>query len=220
MEKREASGLRPILEAESGNRAKGAIIGHEHRVVLDRMGRDEQVECAERFSAPFEFRADRGVSARGRARSKAEPRSPLESSSTAMRSFLASGRLATPKRSSASVTTERQRRSGVSAAKRATARGCPFNNALAVLVSSMKRVTTSHPARGSRSRARLLALGRVQEIIRGFAFRERGEKAIKGMRLGRQDHVAGHRIAADVDLLAIEAKGRRQTHSLAASVLE
>lgn len=66
MEKREASGLRPILEAESGNRDKGPIIGHEHRVVLHRMGRDEQVECAERFSAPFELSADRGVSPRGR----------------------------------------------------------------------------------------------------------------------------------------------------------
>jgi hypothetical protein len=40
--------LRPILEAESGNGAKGPIIGHEHRIVLDRMGCDEQVERAER----------------------------------------------------------------------------------------------------------------------------------------------------------------------------
>jgi hypothetical protein len=62
---RKASGLRPILEAESGNGAKGPIIGHEHRVVLQRMGRDEQVERAERFSTLFEFRADCGVSPRG-----------------------------------------------------------------------------------------------------------------------------------------------------------
>jgi len=38
MERHEASSLRPILEAESGNRAKGPMVGHEHRIVLDRMG--------------------------------------------------------------------------------------------------------------------------------------------------------------------------------------
>jgi hypothetical protein len=58
--------LRPILEAESGNGAKGPIIGHEHRIVLDRVGCDEQVERAERPAAPFEFSSEGGVSPRGR----------------------------------------------------------------------------------------------------------------------------------------------------------
>src|ERR1700733_12963479 len=66
MEGRKALSLRPVLEPESGNDAKGPIIGHEHRIVLHRVGRDQQVEWAERFSAPFEFRADRGVQSRGR----------------------------------------------------------------------------------------------------------------------------------------------------------
>jgi hypothetical protein len=66
MEGRKALSLRPVLEPESGNDAKGPIIGHEHRIVLHRVGRDQQVQWAERFSAPFEFRADRGVPSRGR----------------------------------------------------------------------------------------------------------------------------------------------------------
>ena len=53
MEGRKALGLRPVLEPESGNDAKGLIVGYEHRVVLNGMGRNEQIERAERFSMLF-----------------------------------------------------------------------------------------------------------------------------------------------------------------------
>jgi hypothetical protein len=66
----------------------------------------------------------------------------------------------------------------------------------------------------------LPTLGGRKEIIRSFGICQGGEKAAEGAWLGGQSHVAGRGVSADVDFLALEAKGGRQTPRLAASVLE
>ena len=90
------SGGRPVLNAESGNRAKRAVIGDEHGVVLDRMGGDHEVERGERPAAPFEVRREGPhIVARSRP-SRAGRRLRPEIRRRRREALSRSGRLATP----------------------------------------------------------------------------------------------------------------------------
>lgn len=219
MERRKASSLRPVLEAESGNGAKGAIVWsqHPHRAAphAPAMSKGSAPSGFPRRSSSARMAPYRRAVALLQARTSVAAKRP----STAAPKVARLRRLATAYRSSASVTAERQMRSAPGPREAGDDVRLSFKNQLAVLVSSMKRVTRLIP---TRDRALVRPVGARPDSGNhpGPCLGRARRKAIEGTGLGRQDHIADCGIAADIDLVAIAAKGGGKSHRLAMSVLE